>query len=288
MDELVISASMLGCTALEKLQETCRGQAIGQTSGGVYLRTEAGQVLFLSVAAWHGPLTINLPPVARDNLQINLHSSFLNQESAIYFPKEHLSIEFDPAECWSPPSRPAQLLPLADRLQRYRQVQEAVNASLADRSGPERVSIANQKSILVPGWSGLMALQTNLASRNPDEIIPALADYMGRGPGLTPAGDDLVQGFLLALNRWGDRLCPEMLPDSINQGLIKTARQRTTALSASLIECAARGLADERLILALDGLLSDDLAVDRIVEYLQSWGHTSGAAALQGMGLVLA
>jgi hypothetical protein len=79
-----------------------------------------------------------------------------------------------------------------------------------------------------------------------------------------------------------------MLPDSINQVLIKAARQRTTALSASLIECAARGLADERLILALDRLLSDDLAVDRIVEYLQSWGHTSGAAALQGMGLVLA
>ncbi len=117
-------------------------------------------------------------------------------------------------------------------------------------------------------------------------ILESLVAGLGSGPGLTPAGDDLALGFLLALNRWGDRLRPDLPLDRINRTLVEAARQNTTALSASLIECAAAGSADERLISALDGLVSGNLGEDRIVEHLLGWGHSSGAAAMQGMGLV--
>jgi hypothetical protein len=125
-----------------------------------------------------------------------------------------------------------------------------------------------------------------LRSGEPGDLIAALVDGLGRGPGLTPAGDDLVLGFLLALNRWGDRLHSYLPQEQINRALVEAAHQSTTALSASLIGCAAHGLADERLVLALDGLVSGNLAEDLIVDHLLGWGHTSGAAALQGMGLV--
>jgi hypothetical protein len=114
-----------------------------------------------------------------------------------------------------------------------------------------------------------------------------LVDGLGRGPGLTPAGDDLALGFLLGLNRWGDQLCPHLPPEPINQALTEAARHTTTALSASLIECAARGLADERLMAALDGLVTGNLGEGRIVDHFLGWGHTSGAAAMEGMGLLL-
>jgi hypothetical protein len=141
--------------------------------------------------------------------------------------------------------------------------------------------------LLDPDSDRHVALRIAVHSGQPPEVIAALVADLGRGPGLTPAGDDLALGFLLALNRWGDLLRPDLPIEPINKALVGAARQRTTTLSASLIECAARGLADERLVAALDGLVTGNLAEDRIVEYLQSWGHTSGAAVMQGMGFVL-
>jgi len=288
MGSLLFRSQTIGSVALEALQAASQGQTIGQTSGGVFLHTEAGWVLFLSLAGWRGPLTINLFPVDRENLQIDLHSPFFIQNSAIIFPEERIQIEFNEAECWSPPPRPLEVLPLVERAQRFAQVSTVVAAGLADRFETGQESISNLDAFFYPGTFGLSAVHTALASRQPDKIVAALTAGLGRGPGLTPAGDDLALGFLLALNRWGDRLCPNLPPESINQGLIDAARQHTTALSASLIKCAAAGSADERLVSALDGLVSGNLIEDSIVDHFRGWGHTSGAAALQGMGLTIA
>jgi len=279
---------MIGNVALETLLMTGRGQVTGQTSGGVFLSTEAGWVLFLSFSAWHGPLTINLLPVAREDLPIDLHSPFTIESRAISFPQERTKIEFDRAERWSPPPRPLEVFPLIERVQHFAQVSTEVTAGLADRFEPGQDSISNLDAFFYPGTSGLSEVRAALATCQPDRIIAALTAYLGRGPGLTPAGDDLTLGFLLALNRWGDRLHPDLTPEAINLALIDAARKHSTALSASLIACAAAGLADERLVAALDGLVSGNLAEDRIVDHFRGWGHTSGAAALQGMGLTIA
>lgn len=133
------------------------------------------------------------------------------------------------------------------------------------------------------------ALIAEAFSSSGEKTAP-LAEYLvsclGRGPGLTPAGDDLVLGFLLALSRWGDVLCPELPAAEIAPLLVQAAHKKTTSLSAQLIECAAQGQADERLIAALDGLISGQPDEDSIVRSLLDWGHTSGAATLQGMYLL--
>jgi len=287
MEYLILRSQAIGSAAYDALQAVPQGQVIGQTSGGVFLRTEAGWVLFLSFAAWRGPLTVNLSPVARGALNIDLHSPFLIQTGAIYFPKERLTIEFSQAERWLPPPRPLQVLPLAERVQRFSQVSVAVTAALADRFGPGRDSISDLEALIGPGFSSLSDLRIVLRSGQSSGIIEALLASLGRGLGLTPAGDDIALGFLLALNRWGDWLCSNLPLEPINRALVQAARQHTTALSASLIECAAGGSADERLISALDGLISGNLEEDRIIEQFLSWGHSSGVAAMQGMGLAL-
>ena len=285
MEQLVLHSLVIGSAALEILQASLQGQVTGQTSGGIFLRTNADRILFLSLASWRGPLTINLSPEDGENLPIKLHSPFLIQAGTIFFPQERIKIDFNQAERWSPPPRPQLVLSRAEQQHRFAQVSAAVFAVLADRFEPGQDSISDLDQWIDPGFSILSELRRVLKSGQSSGIIEALVAVLGRGQGLTPAGDDIALGFLLALNRWGDRLRPGLPPEPINRALVDAARCQTTALSASLIECAARGHASERLVAALDGLVSGNLTEDRIVDHFRSWGHTSGVAAMQGMGL---
>ncbi|MFN2177092.1 MAG: DUF2877 domain-containing protein, partial [Anaerolineales bacterium] len=58
---------------------------------------------------------------------------------------------------------------------------------------------------------------------------------------------------------------------------------KTTTLSANLIECAASGLADERLINALDWIkCGSSHKVRTLIDGLLGWGNTSGISAYIG------
>jgi len=120
-----------------------------------------------------------------------------------------------------------------------------------------------------------------------DELLPALHPLLGQGSGLTPSGDDIILGFLLALSRWGHILSPNLDLQALQQPLISQAYRRTTLLSANLIECAASGQADERLVLALDGIFTGQLDGVDCAALLLGWGNSSGCDALVGMGIAI-
>jgi hypothetical protein len=288
MNESVISARTIGNVAFETLQSTHRGKVTGLVSSGIYLRTDDEWLLFLSYAEWRGPLTINLSTTDRGKLAVELHSSFLIQHGTVLFQAEGSAIKFDHAIPWSPSLKPVGLLSPEERIARYSRVKEQVTSALNRRLTPNngRGSLSGPLSAVDLADQSLLRIAVD--EKRSGDILAALVAGLGSGTGLTPTGDDLAQGFLLALNRWGEQLCPDLPARLINPELVAAARHRTTALSASLINCAARGLADERLVSALDGLVSGDLAEDRIMEYLLAWGHSSGVAALQGMGLLVA
>ena len=278
MDHENFSAQGIGSQAVQTLQNARRGQTIGQTSDGVFLATDTGWVLFLSFTAWHGPLTVNLPPAVGESLRIDIHSPFQVESGALLFPSARLTIQLERAEIWSPPPRPLQILPPIERSRRFDRVAGQVRSRRDPGLNLSRLS----GNAALPTAADLQAA---FSTGQINEILEALVAGLGYGPGLTPAGDDLALGFLLALNRWGDRLHPDLSLDRINRTLMSAAHQKTTALSASLIECAADGSTDERLLAALDGLVSGNPPKERIVEHLLDWGHSSGAAAMQGMGL---
>jgi hypothetical protein len=106
----------------------------------------------------------------------------------------------------------------------------------------------------------------------------AVRPLLGRGPGLTPLGDDVLGGWLataVATRHAG--------LDEVRRAVALSAGERTTTLSATLLACAARGEVVPELRDLLAGLATDDVALDEgSVDRLLAVGDTSGAGVLLG------
>ena len=107
----------------------------------------------------------------------------------------------------------------------------------------------------------------------------------GLGPGLTPAGDDLLVGLMAGLHMWNRPLLGSgWSAEEACRAIAETAAPRTTTLSAAWLRAAAGGEFAEpwhQLAAALGGQSRNELqvAVDRILRE----GATSGADALAGL-----
>lgn len=107
----------------------------------------------------------------------------------------------------------------------------------------------------------------------------AVGRLLGRGDGLTPVGDDVVSGWLVAARACGRQVA------EVAQAVHRHAH-RTTTLSATLLADAADGACIPEFRALLLALRSDRgvvAAVDRLVAV----GHTSGAGMLLGANLAL-
>jgi len=113
-----------------------------------------------------------------------------------------------------------------------------------------------------------------------------VAGMIGLGPGLTPAGDDVLTGLALTAALPSSRI--RHLTRSIERGL-RRGSARTTTVSETTLREALRGRARESLTTLFavisapqDGGRSDDRlanAVDRVLRI----GHTSGTDILSGV-----
>ena len=116
-----------------------------------------------------------------------------------------------------------------------------------------------------------------------DAHFPEAADLvrrlLGVGPGLTPAGDDVLAGLLVGLWSFGQKAGPLRL--AVLAGL----PAGTTDLSAALLRCAARGESIPQVNKLLRTMSGNawpgrlDDAMDDLVRV----GHTSGTALATGV-----
>ncbi|MGE0849855.1 MAG: DUF2877 domain-containing protein [Hyphomicrobiaceae bacterium] len=111
---------------------------------------------------------------------------------------------------------------------------------------------------------------------------PAPVDLLGLGPGLTPSGDDLLCGALVALHAIGEVDAAR----DLRAAIAPAAPLATTPLSAAFLRAAAEGHSSEALHRAIIALLEHQ-SVARYVKVVAGIGHTSGWDALAGAVLVL-
>ncbi len=132
-----------------------------------------------------------------------------------------------------------------------------------------------------PGRSAVADLVQALAAGV--SPAPAVSQLLGRGPGLTPTGDDVLAGALVGLCALGAPAAR-----ALGEAVTAAAPGATTTVSAALLNHAARGecipqLAD--LIGAVAGGGPDPAAgaLPRTAGALLAVGHCSGAGLLHGV-----
>jgi hypothetical protein len=107
------------------------------------------------------------------------------------------------------------------------------------------------------------------------DLVPQL---LGVGPGLTPAGDDVLAGLLVGLWSFGQRAEPL-------RSAVLAALAGTTDLSAALLRCAARGESIPQVNQLLQTMSGSawQSRLDQAMDDLVRVGHTSGLALATGV-----
>lgn len=287
-----VVVTKIGKPAREALARTRQASVIGITSRGLFLRLSCGSVIFLSFEPYCGPLTLNLraePGVFHD---LEIGSMIDISPGGIVFPHIGLSLAIPGSEPWQAAAPPGDnLSPDALRAHVLSISRLAIlnpSASQLVAMLPVVLGVQEKPNLPAPDYfNELTRLQAAFRAGQAAAIAEALGAFLGKGMGLTPSGDDLVIGFLLAANRWGERLFPAIAIAALNQDIPAQAVRATSALSISMIECAALGQADERLILALDGAVTGSPDAVACLASLAGWGSSSGLDAWAGMALFL-
>ena len=127
---------------------------------------------------------------------------------------------------------------------------------------------------LSPPRTAVAALLAAVRSGDPAARLRAAHDLVGRGPGLTPEGDDLLAGAAAVAAAARD---PLPLPPDL--------RELTTPLSATLLELAAAGAAARPVHALLD---LDDADWQPALRELERLGASSGRAIALGVGAAAA
>lgn len=255
MKRKIRHATALGAKALEVLATGREARVMGATSRGLFLQTGSFWLCFVSWEPWRGPLTLNVEGSLEG---VGSGDPVRLEPGRLEFPGA--ALEWSPELVWVPAPPPESESSLESRRARARlllgeaehQGRQSTLTHLLDAPGP----------------------------------LPALS-LLGLGPGLTPSGDDALLGaLLLRARRTGlpaglakTNQDPALEPGAA--GRLQEARRRTTTLSANLLELAARGLADQRL-LALADHVNAGAPCDRA---FLDWGAHSGTDVLLGMAL---
>jgi hypothetical protein len=134
------------------------------------------------------------------------------------------------------------------------------------------------------GAAALAGLFRAVRERDPEPAAGAAGELLGRGPGLTPEGDDLlaaVAGTLAVLGPvagWEPSVLTGFLA-----ALVTPAPERTTALSATLLQLAARRQLVEPAGRLLDLGPDGEAAWPAAQARLERLGHGSGRAYAAGI-----
>lgn len=103
-----------------------------------------------------------------------------------------------------------------------------------------------------------------------------VAGLLGRGPGLTPSGDDALAGALLVAHALGSA--------GPLAAAVRARLDATTAVSAALLDAAADGFAARDVVTLVDAALAgDETAVAAVLPRVLALGHSSGRDLVTGI-----
>ncbi len=118
-----------------------------------------------------------------------------------------------------------------------------------------------------------------------ERAVEAARLCLGLGPGLTPAGDDFVAGFLAGLRIAADGGVRAAFARAAGMKLLPHTASATGKISSTFLAHACAGSFAETLAGLAEAMRcgAPDLEMDRRVDEMLAFGATSGADALAGL-----
>ena len=180
------------------------------------------------------------------------------------------------AQLWNPRLTP--IVPAPGLGQRLASIQ-----AVLDADAPQE-SLARAEGRPRRATDGMVRLATALRRGDVALAGRAAHDLAGLGPGLTPSGDDVLAGTLLAVALLGPAHA-----DRFRESITTSVRGRTTRISEAYLEAAAAGEAGEAWHRLLIVLRRDEGETDLrdAVRRILAFGETSGADMLAGFLLAM-
>jgi Protein of unknown function (DUF2877) len=265
-------------------------QVVAVMPRALYLAVGDDLVSIGGVTLGSGPINVELActlTVASPHLETGLRGHIV---SGICRIGAHLAIDTRSGRTWAPPPLPPFAPDLVARsLERLRACATAqvptdglAGLILAPPVAPPRDALAR---IAIEPIACLRAGVADALSHGwQQRTISAARALVGLGPGLTPSGDDLLGGLLMALYAGGQI----DLRDRMWQALAPDLGTLTSPISIMHLRATARGMASAPLHGLLDTLLrGDDAALAQRLAVVAAIGHTSGWDALAGLVLGL-
>lgn len=181
-------------------------------------------------------------------------------------------IDFAAAEVWDPTVWP---LPTVSGNTLWTNL-HLLEEILREEAPPE--SLARLDHAPARAANALAALKDGLRRRDAGMVADAAGRLAGLGPGLTPSGDDVLAGALVAL-----AVRPPADADVLRERMVSAVAGRTTRISLAYLDAAARGEAGETWHRLL-ALLPEDSPAGLLpaVRRVMAFGETSGADMLMG------
>ena len=210
---------------------------------------------------------------------------------------EQVALEGAGARNWEPPP-PSRIAPVAARDAGLTSLRDIAHAE-APHDGLARLALGHDvhsSTLEQIARPRVERLRRWLAGRR-DSLPPT--DLLGLGPGLTPSGDDLIGGVMIALATWDRAGIPTLAcprgPAPADPGLQKSwsellifAHMLTSPLSCAFLAAAADGEGAEALHLAINAVIAGDVdGLPSLIRNAAAIGHTSGWDALAGAWLAL-
>ncbi|HEX9533065.1 MAG TPA: DUF2877 domain-containing protein [bacterium] len=277
-----LRAASASATILEFLRTPRSGRVIATFARSCYLALDGRIVAVVSTELHNGPLNLVVtpaPPFSRLSIGASASSTAHRVQVA-----DAWDIVLDGAIAWDP------VLGSIDRaahdtLHTHLQTLTDLIVAEAPLGGLARASVEQAGTVLTPlersASLGLTDLFSGLRRANRSQVARGAHTLAGLGPGLTPSGDDLLVGCLLAL-----AALSYVDGASVREAIASSARHRTTQISTAYLDAAARGEASEawhRLVAAMS--TSDVVRVIGVARQVLAAGETSGSDMLGGFVL---
>jgi Protein of unknown function (DUF2877) len=274
---------------VEALPSGAKGEVVAVFDNSCYVRTPGGLACIGTRGIGAGPLNLRLELGERQTwrgLGILVEMVCTGREGTLSIGPD-IDIRLGDAAIWAPPPLPQWTM---ETLQSGLAAAQATAAERCPHDGLARLVFApgrakpsnpHANAARVPFEALRQALGPALSSGTLDADLTSSATLLlGLGPGLTPSGDDVLGGLMIALTALGQTHLRDQLWDALRPEL----DMLTNEISAMHLAVAADGLGSNACHTALNAMLSGS-APD--LEEIDAIGHTSGWDMLAGIVLAL-